>query len=95
MLARAESCKISLSTNESAYFIIADIVDKIHISEQLTRSDFRNLIENTLIDASNEIDKAIKEAHIGDINIDHVLLTGGTSYIPFVQEKYLKNLDTE
>lgn len=90
MLARAESCKISLSTNESANFIIADIVDKIHISEQLTRSDFRNLIENTLIDASNEIDKAIKEAHIGDINIDHVLLTGGTSYIPFVQEKIVE-----
>jgi len=90
MLARAERCKILLSTNESTGFVISNIVDNLHISEQLTRSDFKNLIENTLIDASNEIDKALKEAHIGDINIDHVLLTGGTSYIPAVQDKIIE-----
>jgi molecular chaperone DnaK len=87
MLARAERCKILLSTNESTNFLLPNIVDNLGISEQITRTDFRNLIVNTLLDACNEIDKAIKEAHIGGINIDHVLLTGGTSYIPVVQEK--------
>jgi molecular chaperone DnaK len=90
MLARAERCKILLSTNESTNFVVNNIIDTIHISEQITRNDFKKLIDNTLLDACNEIDKAIKEANIGDINIDHVLLTGGTSYIPAVQEKIIE-----
>lgn len=87
ILARAERCKILLSTNESTNFLVSNIIDNLHISEQITRVDFENLIENTLFEACNEIDKAIKEAQIGDINIGHVLLVGGTSYIPAVQEK--------
>jgi molecular chaperone DnaK (HSP70) len=90
MLARAERCKILLSTNESTNFLVSNIVDNLHISEQITRKDFRHLIEDTLIEAVNEIDKAIKEAQLGDVNIDHVLLTGGTCYIPVVQEKIIE-----
>lgn len=90
MLSRAERCKILLSTNESTNFVVLNILDNLHISEQITRNDFRSLIENTLIDACNEIDKAIIEAQIGDVNIDHVLLTGGTCYIPAVQEKIIE-----
>jgi molecular chaperone DnaK (HSP70) len=89
LLARAERCKILLSTNEKTNFLITNIIDNLHISEEITRAEFSNLIENTLIDACNEIDKAIKEANISDINIDHVLLTGGTCYIPAVQEKII------
>ena len=87
MLAMAEYCKITLSTSKNTQFIVRNIIDNNDISEEITRADFEKLIENTLLDACNEIDKAIKEAHIGDINIDQVLLTGGTCYIPAVQEK--------
>lgn len=87
MLARAERCKINLSTINTANFNVDNIIDSIGISEVITRVDFEQLIENTLLDACNEIDKAIKEAHIGDINIDQVLLTGGTCYIPAIQER--------
>ena len=87
ILAMAEYCKISLTTLTETPFIVRNIIEEKDIKETITRLDFENLIENTLLDACNEIDKAIKEAGIGDINIDQVLLTGGTCYIPAVQEK--------
>lgn len=90
ILAMAEYCKIQLSSKEKNLFIVREIIDNLEINEQITRADFEKLIENTLLDASNEIDKAIKEAGIGDINIDQVLLTGGTCYIPLVQKKLIE-----
>jgi molecular chaperone DnaK len=87
ILIRAESCKIRLSAHESANFTVLQIIDDLDISEQITRADFENLIENTLLEACNAIDKAIKDAHIGNANIDYVLLVGGTTHIPAVQEK--------
>jgi molecular chaperone DnaK len=87
MLTIAEFCKITLTTQVETPFIVRNIIDDNDIRETIKRSDFEKLIENTMLDACNEIDKAIKEAGIGDINIDQVLLTGGTCYIPAVQEK--------
>jgi molecular chaperone DnaK (HSP70) len=87
LVSRAERCKIFLSTQNSVDFRAEDIIDNLGITENLTREDFEKLIEHTLLDASNEIDKAIKEAGIGEVNIDLVLLTGGSCYIPAVQEK--------
>lgn len=87
ILARAERCKITLSTKEKAFFGVTNIVDNLHISEEITRQDFESLIENTILEACNEIDNAIKTAQIGDININQVLLVGGTSNIPAVQNK--------
>lgn len=87
ILTRAERCKIALSDYESHNFLVDNIVDELDISETITRKDFEKLIENTIVDSCNEIDKAIKIARIGDINIHHVLLTGGTCYIPAIQER--------
>jgi molecular chaperone DnaK len=87
ILAMAEQCKISLSSYENADFVLFNIVDNLRISEQITREDFQNLIQGTLLEACNEIDKALKEAKIGEINIDQVLLVGGTCYIPAVINK--------
>jgi len=89
ILAEAEDSKISLTTQEETPFIVRYIIEEKDIVETITRLDFEKLIENTLLDASNEIDKAIKGAGIGDIDIDQVLLTGGTCYIPVVQKKLI------
>jgi molecular chaperone DnaK (HSP70) len=87
ILAQAEECKIALSELDNTVFTVSNIVDNLHIVEHITRADLEALIENTLLQAGNEIDKAIKEAQIGDINIDYVLLVGGTSHIPAIQKK--------
>jgi molecular chaperone DnaK len=90
IVAKAEQCKILLSKNNTTNFNIEDILDGVGLYEVITRDDFEKIIENTLIEAHNEIDKAINEAKIGDINIDLVLLTGGTCYIPSVQNKMIE-----
>lgn len=87
ILARAERCKINLSSQNLVNFNVIDIIDGYGINEELSRAVFDNLINNTLLDAINEIDREIKEARIGSNNIDQVILTGGTCYIPSVQEK--------
>lgn len=89
IIAMAEYSKISLTNQKETPFRVRGIIDKEDIVETITRLDFEQLIENTLLDASNEIDKAIKSAGISDINIDQVLLTGGTCYIPAVQKKLI------
>ena len=60
------------------------------IIEQISRTDFEKLIERTLISASNKVRDALYIAGIDSIDIQHVLLTGGTCYIPAVQEMMIK-----
>jgi molecular chaperone DnaK (HSP70) len=87
LLVIAERCKILLSNNNFANFIILNIFEDLHLNEKITRRDFESLIESTIADAINEVDKAIREAKIDEIMINEVLLVGGTSYIPAVQER--------
>ena len=53
-------------------------------------NDFKELIDITLIEATNEIDRAMMAAGNSTNDIDQVLLTGGTCYIPAVQQKLIK-----
>ena len=88
LLAEAERCKIELSEEETTEFLIDTILpDEDGIYEELTRADFALLINDILNKACNQIDHAIRQAGINDINISHVLLTGGSCYIPAVQDK--------
>lgn len=87
IVSASEEAKIVLSTQESYFIRVDNITDDLSIEEKITLEIFNSLIENTVQNAINEIDKAIREANIGEVNIDQVLLTGGTCYIPYVQEK--------
>lgn len=84
LLDRAEQCKKILDTSEKTNFLV-NIAENLDIEEQVTRKDFENLVEGTLLEACNKINEAIKKA--GDINIEEVLLVGGTCKIPLVQDK--------
>ena len=89
MLAIAEKCKIELSSEESTEFLLDTVLpdEEIELYEELTRSEFSALIQNTIDKACNRIDIAIKQAGINDINISEVLLTGGTCCIPAIQDR--------
>lgn len=90
LLATAERCKIALSEQEHTIFEVDFITKDEDISEVITRKDFEKLIERTLLLASNKIRDALSIAGIDAIDIQHVLLTGGTCYIPAVQEMMIK-----
>lgn len=90
MLNVAEACKIALSSKERAEFVIEKITSTEGIDEVVTRSDLNTLLADTISKASVCIDNALSQAGVHTQNISHVLLTGGSCYIPTVQEHMKK-----
>ena len=86
----AEKAKIELSgvmsTNINLPFITADATGPKHLDLTLTRQKFNeltaDLVEKTMIPSQN----ALRDAGISASEIDKVLLVGGSSRIPAVQE---------
>jgi len=93
LLSIAEQCKIKLSNEQSADFLIESLIPgdlESGINEIITRHDFELMIQNVVDKAINSIDDALDSARIGEINISHVFLTGGSCYIPYVQDQMKK-----
>ncbi len=91
----AEKAKIELSgvttTNINLPFITADATGPKHLDVTLTRAKFDELTHD-LVEATMEPSKkALADAGLSASNIDKVLLVGGSSRIPAVQEA-VKNL---
>ena len=66
------------------------IGDNEDIDFTITRKDFELLICDALDLSCNRIDDALRQAGIQDIDIDHVLLTGGTCNIPAVKDRLIE-----
>ncbi len=87
----AEKAKIELSgmttSNINLPFITADATGPKHMDITLTRAKFNeltaDLVEGTMIPTK----KALSDAGLSPAQIDKVLLVGGSSRIPAVQEK--------
>ncbi|HBL83213.1 MAG TPA: molecular chaperone DnaK [Clostridiales bacterium] len=91
----AEKAKIELSgvttTNINLPFITADATGPKHLDVTLTRAKFDELTHD-LVEATMEPSKkALADAGLSASDIDKVLLVGGSSRIPAVQEA-VKNL---
>jgi molecular chaperone DnaK len=86
----AEKAKIELSsameTEINLPFITADQSGPKHLVMKLTRAKFEALIEPILQRLKPPVDQAIKDAGIDAKKIDEVVLVGGSTRIPKVQE---------
>ena len=87
----AEKAKIELSTMQSTRislpFITADATGPKHLEEELERYQFEEMIA-PLVDRTIELmNKAIKESQIPISEIDKILLVGGSTRIPLVQQR--------
>ena len=87
----AEKAKIELSSSSSTeinlpYIMPVDGIPK-HLVKTLSRSQFEKLADK-LIEATLEpCKKALKDAGLNTSDIDEVLLVGGSTRIPAIQEK--------
>ena len=90
LLTNAERCKIDLSLREETDYFVDYITEDDDIDEIITRDDLNELLNDSLELANARISDALKTAGIDANEISHVLLTGGTCYIPSVQEKMKK-----
>jgi molecular chaperone DnaK len=86
----AEKAKIELSsTMESEInlpFITADASGPKHLVMKLTRAKFEQLVEPILERLKGPVEKAIKDSGVAASKVDEVVLVGGSTRIPKVQE---------
>ena len=86
----AEKAKIELSsameTEINLPFITADASGPKHLVMKLTRAKFEGLIEEILQRLKNPVEQALKDAGVESSKIDEVVLVGGSTRIPKVQE---------
>ncbi|HYE65067.1 MAG TPA: molecular chaperone DnaK, partial [Pyrinomonadaceae bacterium] len=86
----AEKAKIELSTTMETEinlpFITADQSGPKHLVMKLTRAKFEQLIEPILQRLKGPVEQAVKDAGIDANKVDEVVLVGGSTRIPKVQE---------
>ena len=86
----AEKAKIELSgmqqTNINLPFITADSTGPKHLDVTLTRSKFEELIHDLVEATAGPVNQALKDAGLTSNDIDQVLLVGGSTRVPLVQE---------
>lgn len=86
----AEKAKIELSssqkTNVNLPFITATDSGPKHLNIDITRSKFEQLVDDLVKRTITPCEKALKDAGISKNEIDQVILVGGSTRIPKIQE---------
>ena len=86
----AEKAKIELSgvgqTNINLPFITADSTGPKHMDVTLTRAKFEELIKDLVESTEAPVKQALKDAGLTAADIKKVLLVGGSTRVPAVQE---------
>ena len=78
------------STQISAPFISQGSDGPLHLEETLTRAKFEELIRPLVEKTLEPVNQALKDAKLSSSDIDQVLLVGGSTRVPLVQEEVKK-----
>jgi molecular chaperone DnaK len=86
----AEKAKIELSSSQQTDinlpYITADASGPKHLNLKITRAKFESLVEDLIKRSIEPCKKALKDANISISKIDEVILVGGQTRMPKVQE---------
>ncbi len=86
----AEKAKIELSSNIETEinlpYITAGAAGPIHMLEKLTRAKFESLIGDLINKTQEPCQQALKDASLSKSDINEVILVGGSTRIPEVQQ---------
>ncbi len=90
----AEKAKIELSSSMQTeinlpYIFPVDGIPK-HLNKKLTRAKFEQLVDDLIARTIEPCKKALKDAGLSTSDIDEVILVGGSTRIPKVQEEVEK-----
>ncbi len=87
----AEKAKIELSSSHQTEinlpYITADSSGPKHLVTKLTRAKLESLVEELVELTLKPVREALKDAGLQAAEVDHVLLVGGQTRMPLVQEK--------
>jgi len=99
LIEAAEKAKIELSnmlsTNINLPFITADASGPKHLDLTLTRAKFDELTADLVESTMGPTRQALQDAGLQPSDINKIILVGGSSRIPAVQEAIKKNLGQE
>ncbi len=86
----AEKAKIELSqvqqTQINLPFVTATDAGPLHLDENLSRAKFQEMTQDLLDRCRKPFEAAIKDAGLQVSSIDHVIMVGGSTRMPAVQE---------
>ncbi|MFN8105620.1 MAG: molecular chaperone DnaK [Acidimicrobiia bacterium] len=86
----AEKAKIELSstadTTINLPFITATASGPLHLEEKLTRAEFERMCSDLVDRCRKPFEQAIRDADLNVADIDHVVLVGGSTRMPMVQD---------
>ncbi|QDT65951.1 molecular chaperone DnaK [Calycomorphotria hydatis] len=86
----AEKAKKELSsaqtTDINLPFITADASGAKHLQQSITRADFERLVDPLITRLKSPVTNALKDAGLSPSEIDEVVLVGGSTRVPRVQE---------
>ncbi len=86
----AEKAKVELSqlqtTNINLPFVTADAEGPKHLDMTLTRAEFQQMTSDLLAKCRGPLEQAMKDAGMKSGDLDHVILVGGATRMPAVQD---------
>ena len=95
----AEKAKKDLSgmsvTQINLPFISQNSDGPVHLDMELSKAKFEDLNRDLFDSTLEPVRKALKDAKLSNKDIDEVILVGGSSRIPYIQDLVKKELDKE
>ncbi len=90
----AENAKKELSSSTETEinlpFITADASGPKHLVQKITRAKFESLIEDLVASTISTIKKVLRDADVTTSDINEVVMVGGSTRVPLVQEEVQK-----
>ncbi|MDO4321689.1 MAG: molecular chaperone DnaK [Lachnospiraceae bacterium] len=87
----AEQAKKELSTSESTNIVLPYLTqakgEPVHLDMTLTRAKFNELVRDLVERTADPVQRALSDAGISTAQLDRVLLVGGSTRVPAVQDK--------
>ncbi len=83
---KCESSKIELSIFKDTFIEIDDFVDGEDLSIYITRSEFEDMCSKYFNECLAIIKQALEDANLTNKDIDEIVIVGGSSKIPKIQE---------
>ena len=88
----AEEAKIELSTREKAkinlpFITASDKTGPIHIDKEITRGEFEDLTEQLVSRTKGPMQKALDQAGLTKSDLDEMVLVGGATRMPMIQDQ--------
>lgn len=95
----AENAKKELSSAQETEinlpFITADATGPKHLVKKLTRAKFESMIEDLVGETISKINEVVKEAGLDKSEVKEIVMVGGSTRVPLVQEEVKKAFGKE